>query len=66
MKLFINGKEKTLEARLDLEELLHAEGYGNKLVAVALNGTFVPKEQRGHIVLAEGDTLEILAPMQGG
>lgn len=65
MKLTVNGQEKTCPAPLDIAGLLAAEGYGDKLVAVALNSTFVPKEKRAETTLKDGDILEIVAPMQG-
>ena len=36
------------------------------VVATALNGQFVPVGSRTNARLAEGDRLEVLAPMQGG
>jgi len=41
-------------------------GYGDALVTTALNGEFVASEARVRTLLADGDRLEILAPMQGG
>jgi sulfur carrier protein len=41
-------------------------GYGEAVVATALNGEFVPVSSRNEARLTEGDRLEILAPMQGG
>ncbi|MCB1652246.1 MAG: sulfur carrier protein ThiS [Alphaproteobacteria bacterium] len=66
MKVIINGEEKTFEAPLNLYGILEQQGYVEMLIAVARNGSFVPKEQYQSINLESGDTLEILAPMQGG
>jgi sulfur carrier protein len=41
-------------------------GFGDALVATALNGEFVPVGSRANIQLKDGDQLEVLAPMQGG
>ena len=41
-------------------------GYGDAIVATALNGHFVASASRAAATLADGDALEILAPMQGG
>jgi len=54
----VNGD--TLEAAI--EEL----GYGDAIVATALNGQFVPVPKRSETVLQPGDSVEVLAPMQGG
>ncbi|MCB1784564.1 MAG: sulfur carrier protein ThiS [Alphaproteobacteria bacterium] len=66
MKITINGQEKTCAAQLDIAALLETEGYAGKLVAVALNGTFIPKSRHKETILNEGSAIEILAPMQGG
>jgi sulfur carrier protein len=49
-----------------LSQALDALGYRQAIVATALNGIFVPADRRGTTMLADGDALEILAPMQGG
>jgi len=41
-------------------------GYGGAVVATAVNGEFVPTAARQTARLAEGDRVEVLAPMQGG
>jgi len=66
MRITINGTDKDFTAPPNVAEALDAEGYGGKLVAVALNGAFVPKEKRADTALNDGDALEIVAPMQGG
>lgn len=63
--LMVNGAQKEVSAtRLDgvLDEL----GYTGKSVAVAVDGSFVPRGQYTEAPIAEGARLEILAPMQGG
>jgi sulfur carrier protein len=65
MKILVNGAwRETQHAELGraLEEL----GYGASVVSTAVNGEFVPAAQRMGTRLAEGDRLEVLAPMQGG
>ncbi|WP_299967971.1 sulfur carrier protein ThiS [uncultured Roseobacter sp.] len=65
MKLQLNGARITSEAGT-LADLLVAEGYGGAKVATAVNGTFVPGSARAIHTLADGDSIEVLAPMQGG
>jgi thiamine biosynthesis protein ThiS len=66
MKITINGQTKTLPAPLDIAALLEAEGYSAMKVAVARNGDFVSKSSYADITLDDGDSIEIVAPMQGG
>lgn len=65
MRLFVNGVAREVAATT-LAQALGALDYGEAIVATALNGSFVPASRRDSTVLADGDALEILAPMQGG
>ena len=65
MKILVNGDSRETRA-LDVAEALVELGYGDSVVATALNGEFVPSGSRALTRLSDGDQLEILAPMQGG
>lgn len=66
MKVTINGESKSFEAPLNLYDVLEQQGYIEMMIAVARNGTFVPKGDYVTIHLKDGDEIEIVAPMQGG
>ena len=34
--------------------------------AVAVNGEFIPQSRHSHVVINEGDSIELLSPIQGG
>lgn len=65
MKLIVNG-EKIENFSATLEGLCHDLNYEKDCIATAVNGIFVPKEMRICTVLYDGDTIEILVPLQGG
>jgi sulfur carrier protein len=65
MKILVNGVWHDTGA-LKLAAALGELGYGDKVVATALNGEFVSVAARPDTSLAEGDRVEVLAPMQGG
>jgi sulfur carrier protein len=65
MHLLVNGAAHDVNATT-LSQALDALGYRQAIVATALNGVFVPADRRETTTLADGDALEILAPMQGG
>lgn len=65
MKIDVNGEAQVI-AGATVAAALTELGWGEARVATALNGVFVPKGARGEAALAEGDRLEVLAPMQGG
>lgn len=65
MKILLNGAWRDTAAT-DLASALEELGYAGSTVATAVNGEFVPASLRSTAPLAEGDRLEVLAPMQGG
>lgn len=64
MRITINGTSQDLAATTVAAALAEA-GFGPR-VATALNGDFLPAAARAATPLAEGDRLEVVAPMQGG
>ncbi len=65
MKLQLNGDAITAQVET-LADLLADQGLETAKVATAVNGTFVPATLRAGHILQDGDSVEILAPMQGG
>lgn len=65
MKIIVNDEPRETTATT-LAAVLVNLGYGDAVVATALNGRFVAAPARPSTPLAEGDKLEIVAPMQGG
>lgn len=63
--LIVNG-EPTAVTAATVAELLTALGYGDRKVATALNGEFVPERARAETRIAAGDRVEIVSPRQGG
>jgi len=65
MKILVNGAWRETQAA-ELERVLTELGYGASVVSTAVNGEFIAAAQRTRTLLAEGDRLEVLSPMQGG
>jgi sulfur carrier protein len=63
----INGEDKAMTA-CTVAELLRAEGVdpGARMLAVAVNGAVVARRDWPAALVAEGDRVEIVRPMQGG
>jgi sulfur carrier protein len=66
MDILLNGKPLAVEGITNVATLLKAKGYDGQLVAVAMNGRFLPKEKYQETELNPQDQIEIVAPMQGG
>jgi len=65
MRIIVNGAWRETEDA-ELSAVLEELGYGEAVVATAVNGEFVALGVRPRTRLAEGDRVEVLAPMQGG
>jgi len=65
MKILVNGAWRET-ASAELAAALEELGYGGAVVTTALNGEFVAARARERTPLADGDRVEVLAPMQGG
>ena len=65
MKILCNSEQREV-AGDTLARVLDELGYAGAVVATAVNGTFVPVKSRRNTPLKSGDTVEVLAPMQGG
>ncbi len=65
MRIQLNGDPVDTTATT-LGAFLDAQGFGDKTVATAINGNFVPAPARAEHPISDGDLIEVLAPMQGG
>lgn len=65
MRIMHNGEAVEVTSET-LETILTELGYAETVVATALNGAFVPVTERANTSLQPGDSIEVLAPMQGG
>lgn len=65
IRLTVNGESHDVTTA-SLATLLIELGYGERKVATAINGDFVPERARAGVALKHGDQIEIVAPRQGG
>lgn len=66
MNLLVNGEEEQVESSVTVHAFLVGRGQNPKAVAIAINEEFVPRAKFDHTYLQDGDSLEVVAPMQGG
>lgn len=62
----INGQPQQVAADCPLTELIERFVDKGNTFAVALNQTFVPRQEYISIALSDGDQIEIVLPIQGG
>jgi sulfur carrier protein len=66
IQVSVNGELKTLEEGLNVSQMIEALDYKTKGFAVAVNTTFVSIKTYEETIIYNGDTIDILAPVQGG
>jgi sulfur carrier protein len=66
IKVSVNGEIKELNEGLNVTQMLEALAYKTKGFAVAINTTFVSIKAYDETIIQDGDTIDILAPVQGG
>jgi sulfur carrier protein len=65
MKILVNGAWRETHCS-ELAAALDELGYRGSVVTTAVNGEFIAAALRARTELADGDRVEVLAPMQGG
>ncbi len=65
MNILVNAEPRDISSATLTDALIEL-GFDNPAIATAVNGTFVPRENRDLVQISDGDRLEVLAPMQGG
>ena len=66
IKVSVNGEVKEIREGLNIKEMIEELGYKKEGFAVAVNTTFVAIDTYNETIIKEGDTIDILAPVQGG
>jgi len=66
IEIIVNGKRTEIPAGLNVKEAIKALAYTQEGFALALNGTFVAISTYESTKIYDNDSLEILAPVQGG
>jgi thiamine biosynthesis protein ThiS len=66
MRITVNGKPREIEGEMPLPAFLQAHDIDPRLVAVAINGEVVPKDQYESARVRPGDELEVVRMVGGG
>jgi sulfur carrier protein len=66
VRLKVNGRDRSYSSLLSVDDLVTSLVPARRGVAVAVNGTVVPRSSWTEVALADGDTVEVLSAAQGG
>ena len=68
IKLSLNGEQMTLAdaPNINLVTLLDQQGYQTQKIAIAVNGSFVPRSRYATTVINDGDQIDVIQAVGGG
>jgi len=66
IEIIVNGMRKTVSKEMSVNETIKELNYTQEGFSLALNGTFVAIARYETTMIHDNDSIEILAPVQGG
>ena len=66
IEIIVNGIRTEVSSEMNVKEMIKELKYKQKGFALALNGTFVAISTYDTTIIYDNDSIEILAPVQGG
>ena len=66
IRVTINGRARELPEATSLATYISSLGANSRMVAIALNGEVVRRDDWPEVTLSDGDTLEIVRAVGGG
>jgi sulfur carrier protein len=66
MNITLNGIARQEQGGISLSELIASLGQSPQGLATAVNQEFVPRDQRVHCILQDGDSVTTFQPITGG
>ncbi|MGS2718078.1 sulfur carrier protein ThiS [Eionea flava] len=66
LSISLNGEKTSIDASLSANRLLQTQGYQSEKIALAINGTFVPRSQYDETVINDGDEVDVIQAVGGG
>ena len=66
INIILNGKEIKINKLLSVQQLLIKENLDKKMLAVAINGSIIERQDYKQTIIEEEDRIEIGRPVGGG
>jgi len=66
IEIIVNGIRTEIKSEMNVKEVIKELKYRKKGFALALNGSFVALSTYETTLIRDNDSIEILAPVQGG
>ena len=66
ISIILNGKEIKINKQISVQQLLIKENLEKKMLAVAINGSIIERQDYEQTTIKEKDRIEIVRPVCGG
>jgi thiamine biosynthesis protein ThiS len=66
IRITANGKREHLDSACSVAEFIQAHGWKTTQVVVERNGSVLARNELRTLMLADGDSLEVIVPVAGG
>ena len=66
ISIILNGKEIKINKLISVQQLLIKENLDKKMLAVAINGSIIEKQDYEQRIIQKEDRIEIVRPVGGG
>jgi sulfur carrier protein len=66
INIILNGKEIKINKLISVQQLLIKENLDKKMLAVAINGSIIEKQDYEQRIIQKEDRIEIVRPVGGG
>jgi sulfur carrier protein len=66
INIILNGKEIKINNLISVQQLLIKENLDKKMLAVAINGSIIERQDYKQTIIEEEDRIEIVRPVGGG
>ena len=66
IEVIVNGKRREISSAMNVKAIIKELNYKQEGFSLALNGTFVAVATYENTMVRDNDSIEILAPVQGG
>ncbi|MEJ2416140.1 MAG: sulfur carrier protein ThiS [Exilibacterium sp.] len=66
IKVSLNNETRELPAQTHLGDAIEQWRFDGQNIAIAVNGTFIPRTDYTHTLLNQGDQIDIVKPVGGG
>ncbi len=66
LNIYVNAHPYQIALNSNLDEVIQLAGFADQVVAVAVNGEFIPKSTYSQTSVSDKDNIDVVKPIGGG